>query len=97
MSSTKQQVDDEHIKPTHINLKVVDQDKIEVSFSLRRNAPLKKLMNAYCQHKSVQIGSFVFLFDDGKYCGAEQTPDELKMEDGDEILAMLPQVGGANV
>ncbi|KAH7546779.1 hypothetical protein FEM48_Zijuj01G0237500 [Ziziphus jujuba var. spinosa] len=63
----------------HINLKVKGQ--------------LKKLMNAYCDRQSVEFNSIAFLFD-GRRLRAEQTPDELEMEDGDEIDAMLHQTGG---
>ena len=32
----------------HVNLKVVDEDGIEVYFKCQANRPLGKLMNAYC-------------------------------------------------
>ncbi|QCE11530.1 small ubiquitin-related modifier [Vigna unguiculata] len=50
-------------------------------------------MNAYCDRQSVDFSSIAFLFD-GRRLRAEQTPDELEMEDGDEIDAMLHQTGG---
>ncbi|CAJ2653656.1 unnamed protein product [Trifolium pratense] len=74
----------------HINLK----DGNEVFFRIKRNTQLKKLMNAYCDRQSVDLNSIAFLFD-GRRLRAEQTPDELEMEDGDEIDAMLHQTGGA--
>lgn len=45
-------------------------------------------MNAYCDRQSVELNSIAFLFD-GRRLRAEQTPDELEIEDGDEIDAML--------
>ncbi|KAK2431188.1 Small ubiquitin-related modifier 2 [Trifolium repens] len=78
----------------HINLKVKGQDGNEVFFRIKRNTQLKKLMNAYCDRQSVDLNSIAFLFD-GRRLRAEQTPDELEMEDGDEIDAMLHQTGGA--
>ncbi|KAK6132865.1 hypothetical protein DH2020_033396 [Rehmannia glutinosa] len=66
----------------------------EVFFRIKRNTQLKKLMNAYCDRQSVDFNSIAFLFD-GRRLRAEQTPDELEMEDGDEIDAMLHQTGGA--
>ncbi|XP_073155372.1 small ubiquitin-related modifier 1 isoform X1 [Henckelia pumila] len=78
----------------HINLKVKGQDGNELFFRIKRNTQLKKLMNAYCERQSVDINSIAFLFD-GRRIRAEQTPDELEMEDGDEIDAMLHQTGGA--
>lgn len=52
-------------------------------------------MNAYCDRQSVDFNSIAFLFD-GRRLRAEQTPDELEMEDGDEIDAMLHQTGGGH-
>ncbi|CAN8273760.1 unnamed protein product [Cochlearia groenlandica] len=90
MSATQ----DEDKKPDgHINLKVKGQDGNEVFFRIKRVTQLKKLMNAYCDRQSVDMGSIAFLFD-GRRLRAEQTPDELEMEDGDEIDAMLHQTGG---
>ncbi|KAL6196269.1 PREDICTED: small ubiquitin-related modifier 1 [Fragaria vesca subsp. vesca] len=80
----------------HINLKVKSQDGNEVFFRIKRNTQLKKLMNAYCDRQSVDFNAIAFLFD-GRRLRAEQTPDELEMEDGDEIDAMLHQTGGAIV
>lgn len=53
-------------------------------------------MNAYCDRQSVEINSIAFLFD-GRRLRGEQTPDELEMEDGDEIDAMLHQTGGVTI
>ncbi|CAI0379377.1 unnamed protein product [Linum tenue] len=78
----------------HINLKVKGQDGNEVFFRIKRSTQLKKLMGAYCDRQSVDLNSIAFLFD-GRRLRAEQTPDELEMEDGDEIDAMLHQTGGA--
>ncbi|KAJ1430374.1 Ubiquitin-like domain superfamily [Sesbania bispinosa] len=49
---------------------------------------IEKLMNAYFERKSVGFNSIAFLFD-GCRLRAVQTPDELEMEDGDEIDAIL--------
>uniref|UniRef100_A0A2C9W982 Small ubiquitin-related modifier n=1 Tax=Manihot esculenta TaxID=3983 RepID=A0A2C9W982_MANES len=69
-------------------------DGNEVFFRIKRSTQLKKLMNAYCDRQSVEMNSIAFLFD-GRRLRGEQTPDELEMEDGDEIDAMLHQTGGA--
>ncbi|KAJ7961538.1 Small ubiquitin-related modifier [Quillaja saponaria] len=89
---------DEDKKPTdqaHINLKVKGQDGNEVFFRIKRSTQLRKLMTAYCDRQSVDLNSIAFLFD-GRRLRAEQTPDELEMEDADEIDAMLHQTGGGN-
>ncbi|KAF9588474.1 hypothetical protein IFM89_010500 [Coptis chinensis] len=92
----------------HINLKVKGQeimytaidcfelyikDGNEVFFRIKRSTQLRKLMTAYCDRQSVEFNSIAFLFD-GRRLRGEQTPDELEMEDGDEIDAMLHQTGG---
>ncbi|XP_042489919.1 small ubiquitin-related modifier 1-like [Macadamia integrifolia] len=78
----------------HINLKVKGQDGNEVFFRIKRSTQLRKLMSAYCDRQSVDQNSIAFLFD-GRRLRGEQTPDELEMEDGDEIDAMLHQTGGS--
>ncbi|XP_078156361.1 small ubiquitin-related modifier 2-like [Carex rostrata] len=94
MSGTTQ---DEDKKPdqggAHINLKVKGQDGNEVFFRIKRSTQLRKLMNAYCDRQSVDFTSIAFLFD-GRRLRGDQTPDELEMDDGDEIDAMLHQTGG---
>ncbi|OVA20019.1 Ubiquitin domain [Macleaya cordata] len=80
----------------HINLKVKGQDGNEVFFRIKRSTQLRKLMNAYCDRQSVDFNSIAFLFD-GRRLRGEQTPDELEMEDGDEIDAMLHQTGGSTI
>ncbi|KAE9463754.1 hypothetical protein C3L33_04330, partial [Rhododendron williamsianum] len=80
----------------HINLKVKGQDGNEVFFRIKRSTQLRKLMTAYCDRQSVEFNSIAFLFD-GRRLRGEQTPDELEMEDGDEIDAMLHQTGGGHV
>ncbi|KAL3332746.1 hypothetical protein AABB24_033013 [Solanum stoloniferum] len=82
-----------------VTLVVLDfeiQDGNEVFFRIKRSTQLKKLMNAYCDRQSVDFNSIAFLFD-GRRLRGEQTPDELEMEDGDEIDAMLHQTGGSTV
>ncbi|KAJ1375391.1 Ubiquitin-like domain superfamily [Sesbania bispinosa] len=83
-------------KPTdqgaHINLKVKGQDGMKF-LQDQEKYTTEKLMNAYCDRQSVDFNSIVFLFD-GLRLRAEQTPNELEMEDGDEIDAMLHQTGG---
>ncbi|XP_071907580.1 small ubiquitin-related modifier 1 isoform X2 [Coffea arabica] len=74
----------------HVRVK----DGSEVFFRIKRSTQLKKLINAYCERQSVELGSMVFLFD-GQRLQGEQTPEQVSMEDGDEIDAMLHQTGGA--
>ncbi|KAE9446089.1 hypothetical protein C3L33_22080, partial [Rhododendron williamsianum] len=70
-----------------------DEEGNEVFFRIKNNTQLKKLMTAYCERQSLDAKAIVFLFD-GHRIKAEQTPEQLGMEDGDEIDAMLHQTGG---
>ncbi|CAI9088386.1 OLC1v1022695C1 [Oldenlandia corymbosa var. corymbosa] len=96
MSGVTSQAPEEEKKPgdQHINLKVKGQDGTEVFFRIKRSTQLKKLINAYCERQSVDLAAMAFLFD-GRRLQGEQTPDQLEMEDGDEIDAMLHQTGGS--
>mmetsp|Transcript_13384 Transcript_13384/g.22600 ORF Transcript_13384/g.22600 Transcript_13384/m.22600 type:complete len:92 (+) Transcript_13384:161-436(+) len=77
----------------HINLKVKAQDGNEVFFKVKKSTPLRKLMDAYCKRQGVSEADVVFLFD-GSRLKTDQTPEQLEMEDGDEIDAMVHQTGG---
>ena len=78
---------------THINLRVVSEDGQEVHFKIRRNAPMLKLMNAFCTKKGKSIDSVKFMCD-GKLMNKENTAKELDMEDGDTIEVVMQQTGG---
>ena len=67
--------------------------KGEIVFKIKKTTPLKKLMSAYCARQTISFESVVFLYD-GNRIQAEQTPDDLGMEDNDEIDVMMHQVGG---
>ena len=70
------------------------QDGSEVFFKIKRKSPLKKLMDVYAQRQGGTVEAYRFLFD-GTRVQAEQTPDELEMEDDDVIDCFLEQTGGA--
>eukprot|EP00485_Elphidium_margaritaceum_P003638 CAMPEP_0202700810 /NCGR_PEP_ID=MMETSP1385-20130828/13972_1 /ASSEMBLY_ACC=CAM_ASM_000861 /TAXON_ID=933848 /ORGANISM="Elphidium margaritaceum" /LENGTH=109 /DNA_ID=CAMNT_0049358081 /DNA_START=149 /DNA_END=478 /DNA_ORIENTATION=- len=77
----------------HLNLKVKDQDGTEVYFKVKKTTKLKKLMDAYCARVGKEAGSIRFLFD-GERIAQDATPNDLNMEDEDEIDAMVEQHGG---
>ncbi|GJS11234.1 small ubiquitin-related modifier 1 [Tanacetum coccineum] len=77
----------------HINLKVKSQDGIELSFRIKRNKQLKTLIDEYCDKQSKETNATVFVFN-RKRLQADKTPDELEMEDGEVIDAILYQMGG---
>lgn len=85
--------DAETTKEQHLNLKVKGTDGNEVFFKIKKSTQLRKLMDAYCNRLGVALNSVRFLYD-GDRIQANHTPDQLNMEDGDEIDAMVEQQGG---
>lgn len=51
-------------------------------------------MDAYCQREGLPPDSVRFLYD-GERINRDQTPEELDMQDGDEIDALVEQTGGS--
>lgn len=80
----------------HINLKVKSQDGNEVYFKVKQTTKLSKLMNAYCNRVGKELSAVRFLFD-GERLQPDATPEQLDMEDEDEIDAMVEQHGGAGL
>lgn len=81
------------VKEDHINIKVRDMDNNEVHFKVRPSTKFSKVFDAYCQRKALQPNAVRFLMD-GERLRPDQTPEEMDMEDGDCIDAMMEQVGG---
>jgi small ubiquitin-related modifier len=77
----------------HITLKVKSQDGGELLFKIKRNTQLKKLMDAYCSRNGISPSTVRFLFD-GQRIMESSTPSELRMEENDQIDAMIEQTGG---
>ena len=88
---TEQEKNNNNPNSDHITLRVKDQN--EVFFRIKKSVPLKMLMDGYCVRKHVQLDTFVFMID-GRRLRPEQTPNEVGLEDGDEIDAFTHQVGG---
>ena len=73
----------------HVNLKVVDEDGIEVYFKCNANRPLGKLMDAYCNRLPQSRDGVRFMFD-GVQIEEAQTPAQLGMKDGDVRSGVEP-------
>ena len=84
------------VKPEskHLEIKVTGQDGNEVNFKIKSTAPLKKLMETYCDRQGKSMNAIRFMFD-GQRIRPEQSPADLEMENGDSIDALLEQTGGA--
>ena len=77
---------------THINLKVSDGSS-EIFFKIKRTTPLRRLMEAFAKRQGKEMDSLRFLYD-GIRIQADQTPEDLDMEDNDIIEAHREQIGG---
>ena len=79
---------EEDKKSEHLNITVKGQDGSEVYFKVQKSKPFQSVMDAYCRKIGADIGATRFLFD-GKQIKGTQTPEDLGMEDEDEITAMV--------
>jgi len=79
-----------------IQLKVKNAEGKEVLFKLKMTTPLRKLMDAYCQREGLPVDGVRLLYE-GERVNRDQTPEELDMQDGDEIDALVEQTGGCSL
>ncbi|CAO2182322.1 unnamed protein product [Urochloa humidicola] len=78
-----------------INLTVHCQTAADAFFRVRRDVKLRRLIDMYCGKHSLDPKVVKFLGPDGRLIRGEQTPDEVGLEDGDDIDLFLYQNGGA--
>ncbi|XP_010439499.1 PREDICTED: small ubiquitin-related modifier 1-like isoform X2 [Camelina sativa] len=74
--------------PDHEENKIVLKDDSVRHFKMKRTMRFKKLMKSYCELQNLDLYNTVF-FCYARRLNPEQTPDELDMEDGDEIEALI--------
>ncbi|RCV28175.1 hypothetical protein SEVIR_5G389800v4 [Setaria viridis] len=77
-----------------ILIKVQSQTAEDVFFRVKRNVKLRRLIDMYCGKHSLHPKAVKFVGPDGRYIRAEQTPEKVGLEDGDEISVVLDQEGG---
>ncbi|KAG1654604.1 hypothetical protein FOA52_009530 [Chlamydomonas sp. UWO 241] len=70
-----------------VDVVVRAQDGSEVHFKLKQATPLGKVMDAYCDKKSVDPAAVRFVFD-GRRVSRDHTPSIHEMENGDVIDVM---------
>ncbi|KAK9933200.1 hypothetical protein M0R45_020403 [Rubus argutus] len=86
-----------HSNPEFVNLKIYyQQDGSVTNYRVRRSTKLQKLLVAFCTHRSLDMKLFAILID-GHGFNLERTPQELQMEDGDEIEVMIHSSGGSTM
>lgn len=57
--------------------------------------PLKRLMEKYCERINIPLNSANFIYDGERIC-TYNTPNELNMNNNDEINVIIEQVGGSS-
>ena len=72
-----------------------NQSGEEMFFQVKKGAAMKKIMQAFADHKGVSLEVLRFTVD-GARVNAEDTPRMLEMEDGDQIDVILQQLGGGD-
>ncbi|GFE53594.1 ubiquitin [Babesia ovis] len=78
----------------HIQIKVRSPDGSEVYFKIKKKTKLEKLMTTYCSRLGQSPDAVRFLFDGDRIKG-DSTPEDLGIEHGDIIDAMVQQTGGS--
>ncbi|CAB4379427.1 small ubiquitin-related modifier [Rhizophagus irregularis] len=76
-----------------ISLRVIGNDRNEMTFRVKKTKPLQKLMEIYSERNGLSIGTLRFLYD-GFRIKNDDTPESLEMENGDAIDVMVEQTGG---
>ena len=88
------QPEDEKPINQELNIKVKDQMGSAICFKMKRSIKLKKLMQNYCARNGYPQNSVRFLYE-GEEIRETDTPEGLKMEDGDQIeTTMIEHRGG---
>lgn len=80
----------------YITIKVASQmNELDPYFRVRRDEPLKQLMIRWCARSNVgDYKTIRFLDPEGVRINENKTADELGIEDGDIIDAMMDQICG---
>ena len=60
---------------------------------IKRTDPMKKVLDFYGRSEGAEPGVFVYLWD-GRRIHGNETPNQLELEDEDQIDALKPAYGG---
>ena len=91
-AESRQQEDEKPVNQ-ELFIKVKYQRGIATCFKIKRTVKMKKLMKIYCARNGYPQNSVRFLYE-GKEIRDTDTPEGLKMVDGDQIEAMVARRGG---
>lgn len=89
--------DDDKVKrDVSMQIRVKDQTGEEVFFKVKPHTQMGKIFDSYAKRKGVETRVLRFMLD-GKRIQAHETPDELELEDLDQIDCLLEQIGGGGM
>lgn len=75
-------------------LPLLSQNGEETQFKIKKTTKMGKVFKAYAERKGISQSTLRFLLD-GERVADDQTAKMLELEDGDQIDAVLEQVGGS--
>lgn len=76
-----------------ITIRIKAQSGEETYFKVKGTTLMGKIFKAYASRQGLDVNTMRFMLD-GHRINAEQTPDELELEDQDQIDMQMAQVGG---
>mmetsp|Transcript_21453 Transcript_21453/g.46788 ORF Transcript_21453/g.46788 Transcript_21453/m.46788 type:complete len:100 (-) Transcript_21453:254-553(-) len=79
-----------------LTIRIKDGNGEETQFKIKKATKMGKVFKAYAERKGISQSSLRFLLD-GDRVQDDQTAKMLELEDGDQIDAVLEQVGGSVV
>ncbi|KAK0111208.1 Small ubiquitin- modifier 1 [Cadophora gregata] len=77
-----------------LEVKIRDQQENDTLFKIKKHTKFGKVFDAYCDRQSLGRNTVRFLIE-GTRVQDNEIPEDLDLENGDVIQAMLEQVGGA--
>eukprot|EP00916_Digyalum_oweni_P004695 GHVL01008299.1.p1 GENE.GHVL01008299.1~~GHVL01008299.1.p1 ORF type:complete len:103 (+),score=14.95 GHVL01008299.1:38-346(+) len=78
----------------HMTIKVKNAHGEEVQFRVKKTTQFRRIITAYCSRLGQSENTVRFLFD-GERVRADQTAQDLGMENDDCIDALVEQTGGS--
>nr|XP_010326829.1 small ubiquitin-related modifier 2-like isoform X2 [Solanum lycopersicum] len=78
----------------YINLKIKSQDGTFMYYKVKPTSIMKKLFMSYSERKQILNYKTIRFLYNGNRVSSRSTVNQLGLEDGDEIDAMLDQEGG---
>ena len=88
-------IKEENGSKSHVTLRVQGEDgeDYDVYYRFKKDFPLHHLQLNYCNRLGKQYGVVRFTFNGVRVSGAK-TPNDLKMKNGDVIVAWVDKTGG---